>query len=209
MSMARTLVPTLCLGLLLTALPPSARAEDASLATVQTIYVLPMSSGIDQFIAHQVARHHVYQVTTDPLQADAFLSDFVGASFEMRVDDLLKTAREKAELAAQEEAKKEQARKEQETSKKTDAKGKDNEKSKDAKDKDTEDTEAPGGFQTAGAVTRIQSFGRGKGNVFLVDAKSRRVLWTGFDIAKNTRAESLQKSASRLVSQLRKVKSGK
>lgn len=206
MSMARTLVPTLCLGLLLTALPPSAQAEDASLATVQTIYVLPMSSGIDQFIAHQVAHHHVYQVTTDPLQADAFLSDFVGASFEMRVDDLLKTAREKAELAAQEEAKKEQARKEQETGKKAEAKGKDKEKDRDAKDKDTE---APGGFQTAGAVTRIQSFGRGKGNVFLVDAKSRRVLWTGFDIAKNTRAESLQKSASRLVSQLRKVKSGK
>ena len=209
MIMARTLVPALCLGLLLPVLPPAALAEEPGLATVQTIYILPMSSGFDQFIAHQVARNHVYQVTTDPLQADAFLSDFVGASFELRVDELLKSAREKAELAAQELAKKEQARQELEAAgKKEDKKAKNKDKDKD-KDEDVKKEEAPAEFQTAGAVARIQSFSRGKGNVFLVDAKSRRVLWTGFDIAKNTRADSLQKSASRLVSQLRKVKAGK
>lgn len=196
-SMARLFVPALYLGLLLPAWPGAAQGPNADLSSVGTVYVLPMASGMEQFIAHQVAKQGIYEVTTDPLRADAFISDFVGASFEIRVDDLLKAARDKKEKDAAELAKKE-AEKSGEAAKKPAKKTKD------------EDEETDGGFQIESMASgRVGAFGRGKGNIFLVEAKTRRVLWTGFDIPKNTRAEAMQKSADKLVSQLRKEKTGK
>ena len=195
-SMARLLVPALSAGLLLSAYPALAQALNAELSSVQTVYVLPMGSGLDQFVAHQVARNGLYRVTTNPTQADAFLSDFVGTTFETRVEDLLKAAREKAEREAEELAKKEAEKA---------AKSKDSEKDK----KEAKKEEPPDEFQMAGDAARVHSFSRGRGNIFLIDAKSRRVLWTGFDVPKNTRPGELQKSAERLVSRLRKDKTGK
>lgn len=200
-SMVRLLAPALLAGFLAAAPSARAQAPNPDLSSIQTVYVLAMGNGVDQFIAHQVARHGVYQVTTDPLQADAFLSDYVGTTFEMRVDDLLKSARERLEKEAEELAKKEAAKA-----------SKPSESAKDSKDKDKkEDKEEAnsGEFQMAGSAARVQSFSRGRGNIFLVDAKSRRVLWTGFDVPKNTRPGELQKSAERLVSRLRKDKTGK
>lgn len=196
-SMVRLFVPALFLGLVLPAWPAAAEGPNADLSSVGTVYVLPMASGMEQFIAHQVAKQGIYEVTTDPLRADAFISDFVGASFEIRVDDLLKAARDKKEKEAEDLAKKE-AEKSGEAVKKPAKKPKDEE-------------EAPeGGFQMESMASgRVGAFGRGKGNIFLVEGKTRRVLWTGFDIPKNTRAEALQKSAEKLVAQLRKEKTGK
>lgn len=194
-SMTRLLAPALLLGLLTPAFSAPAQGPNAELGSVGTIYVLPMASGMEQFLAHQVAKQGLYEVTTDPLRADAFLSDFVGTTFELRVEELIKTARDKQEKEAEE-----QARKEAEKS---------GTAPKKAAKKD-EDEEAQGGFQVEGSgAARVGGFGRGKGNIFLIDAKTRRVLWTGFDIPKNTRAEALQKSAERLTSQLRKEKTGK
>jgi len=203
-SMARRSALAFFPVLLLTAASTTAQGPNADLATVQTVYILPMASGLDQFVAHQVARHSVYQVTANPTQADAFLSDYVGTTFELRVDDLLKAAREKAEKEAEELAKKEaEALAKKEGPKKSETKaGK-----KDKKEDEREEPQSE--FQMAGGANRVQSFSRGKGNVFLIDARSRRVLWTGFDIPKNTRPAELQKSAERLVSRLRKDKAGK
>ncbi len=203
-SMARRSALAFLPVLLLTAASTTAQGPNADLAAVQTVYILPMASGLDQFVAHQVARQGIYQVTANPTLADAFLTDYVGTTFELRVDDLLKAAREKAEKEAEELAKKEAAA----LAKKEGAKNADSKDSKKDK-KDEKDEEPPSEFQMAGSAARVQSFSRGKGNVFLIDAKSRRVLWTGFDIAKNTRPAELQKSAERLVSRLRKDKAGK
>jgi hypothetical protein len=198
-SMVRLFAPALLTGYLLAGSTAHAQAPNVELSSVQVIYVLPMGSGMDQFVAHQLARHGLYEVTTDPRQADAFLSDFVGTTFETRVDDLLKAARDKAEKEAEELARKEAAKA-----------PKPKESDKDSKDKKEEtDDSRSGEFQMAGDAARVHSFSRGRGNIFLVDAKTRRVLWTGFDVPKNTRPGELQKSAERLVGKLRKEKTGK
>ena len=48
------------------------------------------------------------------------------------------------------------------------------------------------------------TFGRGKGNVFLVDAKSRQVVWSTFDPSKGTLNHDLDHTASDIVTRLKK-----
>lgn len=53
-----------------------------------------------------------------------------------------------------------------------------------------------------GGVNRTTSFGRGNGNVFIVDRKSRRVIWSHFATAKYTTAHDQNRLADRIVDQL-------
>ena len=48
------------------------------------------------------------------------------------------------------------------------------------------------------------TFGRGKGNIFLVNAKSRQVVWSTFDPSKGTLNHEMDRTASDIVSRLRK-----
>jgi hypothetical protein len=57
-------------------------ATAAGLDDVKTVYVLPMSNGLDQYLAAQLTTGSVLQVVTDPQKADAVLTDHVGQSFE-------------------------------------------------------------------------------------------------------------------------------
>jgi hypothetical protein len=50
----------------------------------------------------------------------------------------------------------------------------------------------------------ISTFGRGKGTIFLVDAKSRQVVWSTFDPSKGNRNHDLDRTASDIVSRLKK-----
>jgi hypothetical protein len=58
-------------------------------------------------------------------------------------------------------------------------------------------------------VTHYSTFGRGKGNFFLVDRKSRRVIWSIYERPKDTTPKNLDRTAERIVSQLKKALSGK
>jgi hypothetical protein len=138
------------------------------LAQVRTVYLMPMGNGLDQFLAHQLTRHGVFKVTTDPAKADAFFSDVVGLGFENRLAELLPKVEEKSEEP----------------------------ESRESKRKKEEEAEA--------AQARVLTFGRSKGNVFLIDGRTRQVLWTAFDIPKNTRSEQIHKMSERLVARLRK-----
>jgi len=160
----------------LSVLAADAKPAPVELSQVQTVYLLPMGNGMDQFIAHQLTRQGIFKVTTDPARADAFFSDVVGLGFENRLAELLPKVEAPVEEAS-----------------------KDDKDKKDKDDKYEEDTGA----------ARVQTFARSKGNIFLIDVKSRRVLWTGFDIPKNTRSEELYKMGERLVNQLRKDLGGK
>jgi hypothetical protein len=62
---------------------------------------------------------------------------------------------------------------------------------------------------TAGTATRQHDFPRGvflsgtaKGNVFLVDAQSRQVLWSAYVKPKNTTPDELNRTARRIVERL-------
>lgn len=54
---------------------------------VKTVLVLPMSSGLDQYLANQLTRKGVVTVVQDPAKADAVLTDRVGPSLRERLHD--------------------------------------------------------------------------------------------------------------------------
>ena len=54
----------------------------ASLRDVRTVYIFPMRSALDQYLASQLTRQHLLLVVADPKAADAVLTDRVGPSFE-------------------------------------------------------------------------------------------------------------------------------
>src|ERR1035438_5512195 len=136
-------------------------AAAAELTGGRTVYLMPMGRGLDQFIANRLTRMHVLQVVTDPARADIVFTDQVGASLEDRLKDLYPPppdpeAKEK-EAAAQE----------------TDA----------AKEKSDTSTALARPSLLAETVNKADQAGgmgvsgRGRGTLFLVDVKSRQVLW--------------------------------
>ena len=64
----------------------------ADLSNVRSLYVLPMSHGLDQYIANRLTNEHVFTIVTDPKLADAVLTDRVGTSLQTKLADLLQPA---------------------------------------------------------------------------------------------------------------------
>jgi hypothetical protein len=58
------------------------------LSAVKTVYMLPMSGGLDQYLAVRLTSGHIFQVVTDPLKADAVFTDRLGAGFEQTLREL-------------------------------------------------------------------------------------------------------------------------
>lgn len=63
-------------------------AAQAQVFGVKTVYVLPMASGLDQYLALQLTSSGVLQVVTDPKKADAILTDGIGARLEDSLNQL-------------------------------------------------------------------------------------------------------------------------
>jgi hypothetical protein len=158
----------------------------AELSGVHTVYVLPMSKGLDQHLANRLTNGHVFQVVTDPKMADAFLTDNVGERLQAKLEEIFPPPEpEKAEKPAKAD------------------------KDKD-KDKDSSDNpmlaETVNKLAAAGANS---SFGRGKGTVFLVDLKSREVVWSVYQLPNGSSAKELDRTASDIVSRLKRDLKGK
>jgi len=58
------------------------------LSKVHSVYLLPMASGLDQYLANRLTHEHVFQVVTNPKSADAMFTDRIGATFEDKLADL-------------------------------------------------------------------------------------------------------------------------
>jgi len=159
-AMKRLLLVFACCGL-------PALATD--LPAVHSVFVMPMSQGMDQFLANRLAGEHVFQVVSDPKLADAVLSDRIGASLNSSLDELTPAVKPAA-----------------------------------AEQKDAKADSSAAKFATAGAPDPAlsSSFGRGKGNFFLLDVKSRQVLWSTFALPKDSTAGQLDRTASDIVSRL-------
>ena len=158
----------------LLAVPLAVMAENAELSQVRTVYLLPMSNGFDQYLANRLTQLGPYRVVTDPRLADAVFTDRLGKPFEIRFEELFTTPAE--------------------ATPEKDEKGV--EKSDAAASKET--------AEQSGPIIPPSSFGRGKGTIFLVDRKSRRVIWSAFDNPKMTTPEVLDSTAERLVRQLKR-----
>jgi hypothetical protein len=63
-------------------------AVSPSLSTVHKVYLMPMSGGLDQFLAEQLTAQRVFTVVVDPKQADAVWSERVGPEFTETLKDL-------------------------------------------------------------------------------------------------------------------------
>jgi len=55
---------------------------------VKTVYMLPMSGGLEQYLAVRLTSGHIFQVVTDPLKADAVFTDRLGVGFEQTLREL-------------------------------------------------------------------------------------------------------------------------
>jgi hypothetical protein len=52
---------------------------------VKTVYLLPMSGGLDQYLANRLTAAQMFRVVTDPKLADAIFTDQLGEAFEQKL----------------------------------------------------------------------------------------------------------------------------
>lgn len=202
----------------------------ADLTEVHTVYVMPMARGMDQYLANRISSQGVFRVVTDPKLADAVLTDLIGEVFETQLENISPAPKPAepaapAEAAAPEKAAKATVAvtddkstkpapaaaaapaKPAQTPAETATKSPVIEKAAKPVKKSMDD---PGTMASMFADTEnkvappVSTFGRGKGTIFLVDAKSRQIVWSTFDPSKGTRNHDLDRTASDIVSRLKK-----
>src|SRR5438105_4290906 len=59
-----------------------------ALPEVKRVYLLPMTSGLDQYIANWLTKAGRFEVVTDPANADAIFTDRLGPAFEQKWAEL-------------------------------------------------------------------------------------------------------------------------
>ncbi|MCC6345505.1 MAG: hypothetical protein IT166_25105 [Bryobacterales bacterium] len=80
MELMRLVLPILIL--------PAIFAANADLVRVKSVYMLPMSNGMDQYLANHLLAADLYVVVTDPKAADAVFTDSLGPAFERKMTEL-------------------------------------------------------------------------------------------------------------------------
>lgn len=139
----------------------------------RTAYLLPMGSGLDQFLANHLVTTGVFDVVTDPKLADVVLTDAIGKSFEARMEQLYPA---EVQPAPKKEA-----------------------------DKAAGDEPAGDPVSVSAApVGQMSTFGRGKGNIFVVDTRTTHVIWSTYEQPAGSAAAELDRAAGRIVAKLKK-----
>lgn len=139
-------------------------AWGANTPDAQAVYILPMTGGLDQYLANRVAGAGLFRVVTDPKLADAVFTDHLGASFEQKLNELLPPP--KAQTA-----------------------------------KEDKDDGRP--------QRREYSGGAIKNTIFLVDLKSRAVIWSGYEKRGSATPSTLDREAIRIVHRIEKLRKEK
>lgn len=153
---------------------PPAALNAPALSDIHTVYLLTMGSRLDQYLATELARRGVFAVTTDPHSATAVFTDELGPNFERRF----------SELYAPKEVERHPEEKEE---------------------KDDPATFGAGGTHSTMNMTDAalpHSSVRGKGNLFLVDRASLKVVWSGYAKPRGTGSQAMNKTAAKFASEL-------
>jgi hypothetical protein len=117
----------------------------------KTVYILPMSGGLDQYLAQWLTKDHVMQVVADPKAADVVMTDRLGEAFEQKLDEIRPSGDKKP----------------------------------------AED--ARNAFRS----------GRARGTIFVVDAKTRQVIWSDYQKPPRSNSdEDLNHEAERIAKKL-------
>jgi len=150
-------------------------ATAADLTAVHNVYLLKMSKGFDQFLANRLTGGRVFQVVTDPKLADTIITEQIGEAFEAKLGELFPPP--EAEKPAQPE-----------------------------KPERTDDSIDPS--MMTDTVNKLSSpasaFSRAKGMVFLVDAKSKQVIWSAYGLPKDSSSKELDRTANDIVSRIKR-----
>jgi hypothetical protein len=150
-----------------------AGAAEIGGSSVRTIYVLPMGHGLDQYVANRLTRDGVLEVVADPARADALLTDSLGKPLETELEKLHPTAKPQEADA----------------------------------DADSDDSDTPQKPRTKKTFTTseapVSTFARGKGTLFLVDARSRAVLWSVYERPVKSTPDQLDHTAKLVVDRLK------
>ena len=144
-------------------------------ANVHTVYLLKMARGLDQYLAHRITDEHIFQIVTDPKQADAVFTDQIGEGFEARLEEIFPTPEP-------------------------------NKPAPKPKPKTDEQEATPLLGDTVNKLSNPASFsgfGRARGTVFLVDAKSRRVLWSAFEPSRDASPREMNNTAREIVNRFK------
>ena len=172
------MIRLVALALLLAPLNSATPGPD-ELAAVRMVYLMPMRSGFDYYLVMHLTRSGIYQVVTDPKKADAIFTDRIGPVLEQRL------AEWRDPVAPPEEKKDDAATNEAESGK-----------------------SASSAAKQEPARVGSATMGGGRGTVFLISRKTGDVLWSAYENPKNSGSNELEKTAERLVKQLRKDLSG-
>jgi hypothetical protein len=150
-----------------------AGAAEIGGSSVRTIYILPMGHGLDQYVANRLTRDGVLEVVADPARADALLTDSLGKPLETELEKLHPTAKPQEADA----------------------------------DADSDDSDTPQKPRTKKTFTTseapVSTFARGKGTLFLVDARSRAVLWSVYERPVKSTPDQLDHTAKLVVDRLK------
>lgn len=83
--------------LLLALLPAALLGTNPDLMKVKSVYILPMSNGMDQYLANRLQQSDIYVVTSDPQTADAVFTDGLGPPFERKMAELYPVVKDEEE----------------------------------------------------------------------------------------------------------------
>ena len=155
----------------------------AELKDVKAVYLYPMVGGLDQHLANALTKDHIFRVVADPKLADAIFTDQLGQQFEYRVEHIKRDSMKAAAPVAPAPPPPPAA---------------------------SAGQQVPAGVVTTAATTaesepHSSTFTKGKGTIFLVDAKSREVVWSDYRRPKNTSPQELEKTAKHLAMNITKT----
>jgi hypothetical protein len=151
--------------------------SNPDLHKVHTVYLLSMSNSMDQYLANRLTTDGVLQVVTDPNLADAVLTDRLGIAFEERLKQLYPPPVPPTPEVVKD------------------------------KDKDTEPKKnsLSDALKSDDTVQRtIMGSRPARGNFFLVDRRTKQVVWSIYSPGKDTSAHQLSNTAARVVDHLKK-----
>ena len=180
-------------------------AWSQGLSAVHKVYLLPMSKGLDQYLANRLISEHVLEVVTDPKLADAVFTDRIGNSFEAQWSDLVrppegqKASKTSTENSGQEGAGEAKSGKEKPVGENA---AKTSQENPDVRQRASSLLDAP--VNELPEISRNSTFGRAKGMVFLVNPKSHQVVWSVYQLPKNSASSQLDRTASDIVSRLKR-----
>ena len=153
-----------------------AGAAEIGGSSVRTIYILPMGHGLDQYVANRLTREHVLEVVADASRADAILTDSLGKPLESELEKLHPTPKPQEQGADS--------------------------------DSDSADSDSPQPSRAKKTFTSseapVSTFARGKGTLFLVDARSRAVLWSVYERPVKSTPDELDHTARHIVDRLKR-----